>query len=211
VIEAKHLRATVGVLDQEMSGHEPLASGGIVSESMHSVLSRSIASFETALKHELNDLPTYVIEKVGIYDTDSLLSRADDSIASDLKPLIPAKALDDFRRAGACLAFELFTASGFHGFRAVDSTLRAYCTHFTSGLPARLDWGHLIQAVRGVAPGAMRMPNLRTIEVIDRIRALDRNPLIHPETDLDAIAAYTTFDLCRSALVFMAMDIKNAP
>jgi hypothetical protein len=205
--KAKHLRATVEGLDSEM---EKLLSTempkGIVNDGAHELLQRSLAAFDTTLKHELNSLPTYVIENTGgIYDTDALLlSRAEEAIPPDLRPL------EDFRRAGACLGFELYTASGFHGFRAVDTMLRAYCTHFT-GLPLQRDWGAFIRAVRAVSAPAARIPNTRTIELIDRVRAEDRNPLIHPETNLDATAAYMAFDLCRSVIVFMATDIKNAP
>jgi hypothetical protein len=184
---------------------------GKLTESAQSLLGRAAVSFETALKHELNGLPTYVIEQVGIYDTDDLLTRADDAIAPDLKPSIPTASLEDFKKAGACLAFELHTASGFHGYRAVDAMLRAYCIHFAGSLPAGRDWGKFITAVRAIGIPMARVPNRRTVELIDRIRAEDRNPLIHPETDLDAEAASIAFDLCRSAIVFMATDMRNAP
>jgi hypothetical protein len=216
VSEAKHLRSVVDVLSEAIPGNVPgltsyVDEGGSLNEDGQSILSRALVSFETALKHELNDLPTYVIERIGIYNTDDLLTKADAALPADLKAFIPVESLEDFKKAGACLGFELYTASGFHGFRSVDGMLRTYCKHFTGTSPTRPDWGSLIRAVRAVPPSATRLPSLRTIELIDRIRAEDRNPLIHPETDLDATEAYLAFDLCRSAIVFMTTDIKNAP
>jgi hypothetical protein len=198
-VEARHLRLAVLALERSLSGIQDedslYVTGGIVTEHGHSFIARQLISFETALRHELNSLPTYVIEKIGIYDTDDLLTKADNAIAVDLKPFVPPKALDDFKKSGACLAFELYTASGFHGYRAVDETLRSYCRHFTGSLPSRRDWGKSIQAVRSVPVGSARMPNSRTIELIDRLRAEDRNPLIHPETDLDA-TLHSTPSIC---------------
>jgi hypothetical protein len=218
VKEAGFLNAILDILGNTIPGKETaslsgkyVTEDGEITEMAAGMLSRAVASFETALKHELNALPTYIIEKTGIYDTDDLLTRADAAFADDLVPHIPAKSMEDFKKAGACLAFELFTASGFHGFRAVDSALRAYCVHFAGRLPAKRDWGSFLQAVRTVTGEGFRVPNARTIELIDRIRAEDRNPLIHPETDLDRLQANTAFDLCRSAIIFMAMDVKNAP
>lgn len=215
VIEAKHVRAVVSVLGDAMAGKDGLAAfadaAGNMSENAEASLSRAVAAFETALKHELNSLPTYVIEEIGIYDTDDLLTKADKAFTADVRAAVPDKALDDFRKAGACLGFELYTASGFHGYRAVDEMLRAYCVHFVGSLPSgRRDWGVFIQTIRGVTIPMARIPNKRTVELIDRVRAEDRNPLIHPETDLDASQAEMAFDLCRTAITFMAMDIKNA-
>jgi hypothetical protein len=74
VEEARHLRATVGVLDGEMGSLSTGMLNGIVNDSAHAQLQRSLEAFDTTLKHELNSLPAYVIENTGgIYDTDALL------------------------------------------------------------------------------------------------------------------------------------------
>jgi hypothetical protein len=93
----------------------------------------------------------------------------------------------------------------------MDETLRSYCTHFTGSLPKQRDWGSFIRELKTVPAGSARNPNTRTVELVDRIRAEDRNPLIHPETDLNAPQAHGAFDLCRTAIAFMATDIKDAP
>jgi hypothetical protein len=215
VAAAKHAMNVFDMLHKTIYGQYGLArytdEDGNVTDAAQELISHVISKLDTILEHELRELPTYVIEKVGIYDTDDLLTKADTMFVANLVPHIPAKSLGDVKKAGSCLGFELHTASGFHGYRAVDEMLRAYCTHFTGGLPRQKDWGSFIQAVRNMPAGSARMPNSRTIELIDRIRAEDRNPLIHPETDLDADEARNAFDLCRTAITFMAQDIKNAP
>lgn len=189
----------------------PLTQEHRLTEHGKDVIAHAITSFETALRHSLESLPTYVVERIGIYDIDYLLTKADDAFPDDLLARIPTKSREDFRRAGTCLAFDLHTATGFHGYRAVDEMLRAYCTHFTGGLPKQRDWGAFIAAVRGVTIPRVRVPNARTIELMNRVRSIDRNPHIHPETDLDADEAKNAFDLCRTVITFMATDIENAP
>jgi hypothetical protein len=47
--------------------------------------------------------------------------------------------------------------------------------------------------------------------LLDSIRAVDRNPVVHPELNLDANGALAMFDLCKNAILLMAIDITNAP
>jgi hypothetical protein len=166
--------------------------------------------FESALEDDLHNLPTYIIEKIGAYSIDSLISRADEAFPPSVTSKIPPGALKDFRSAGACLAFDLSTACGFHSFRATDAMLRKYCEHFGAVPKGNgRDWGRHIAALREVA--GQRKPNIRTIELLDSIRAIDRNPLVHPELILDREGALVVFDLCKNAISLMALDITNSP
>jgi hypothetical protein len=127
---------------------------------------------------------------------------------------MPPQAIDDFDQAGKCLAFDAATACGFHVFRAIDGMLRKYCEHFGAVPKGNgRDWGTFIRELRCVLAdaAAARRPNVRTVELIDSIRAQDRNPLVHPELNLDSDGAVLMFDLCKNAISLMAMDIKNAP
>src|SRR5205807_4190220 len=106
------------------------------------------------------------------------------------------------------------TACGFHVCRATDEMLRRYCAHF-GAVPkgSGRDWGRYIQALRDVLanPPTTKKPNERTVDLLDSIRALDRNPLIHPEDNLDSDDALILFDLCKNAVALMVADIKKSP
>jgi hypothetical protein len=119
------------------------------------------------------------------------------------------------KTSGACLAFDLFTACGFHAYRALDGMLRTYFIHFSSGAapPKSRDWGSFIAELRKflVKPSGGRIPNSRTVELIDKIRSTDRNPLIHPEENLDKEEAMASFDLCKNVITYMAIDIRDTP
>jgi len=170
--------------------------------------------FEASLDDELQRLHTYKVEPVGAHSFDRLVGAADMIFPENLrKTIIPEQASSDFRSAGRCLAFDLPTACGFHAFRATDAMLRKYCKHFDA-VPSgnSRDWGTHIRELRTVLKGpATKKPNERTVELIDSIRAQDRNPLVHPELNLDSEGALLMFDLCKNAVSLMATDIKNSP
>jgi len=177
-----------------------------------------LSSFEASLDDELQRLHTYQVDQVAAYSFDRLIGAADTVFPEDQRKdgTIPERALADFRSAGRCLAFDLPTACGFHAFRAADTMIRAYYAHFVvAPKPTKepRDWGGYIRAFRDVltAQFAHRKPNVRTVELLDSIRATDRNPVIHPEQELDSGTALAMFDLCKNAILLMALDIKAAP
>jgi hypothetical protein len=173
-----------------------------------------LSQFETSLEDEFQRLPAYLVDPVGAYSFDRLIGAADTVFPENLrKALIPEQVATDFRSAGRCLAFDLPTACGFHAFRATDAMLREYCKHF-GAVPSgnSRDWGTFIRELKKVLTStATKKPNERTVELIDSIRAQDRNPLVHPELNLDSDGALLMFDLCKNAVSLMATDIKNAP
>jgi hypothetical protein len=88
--------------------------------------------------------------------------------------------------------------------------LRKYCDYFGAKPKGNgRDWGRYIGALRDLTAPA-KTPNARTIELLDSIRAIDRNPLVHPELNLDSEGALMVFDLCKNAISLMALDIRNA-
>lgn len=173
-------------------------------------------AFETTLEDDLERLPTYVVEPVGAYSFGQLINAAETVFPESMRKSgdVPTHVILDFRSAGACLAFDLPTACGFHAFRATDAMLRKYCDHFGAHPKGSgRDWGRYIDALRGVldAQKGPKMPNKRTVELLDSIRAIDRNPVVHPDQNLDHDSALLMFDLCKNAISLMVVDIKNAP
>jgi hypothetical protein len=154
-------------------------------------LGGALSAFEASLEDDLRKLPTYIVEPVGAYSSDQLIASADNVFPEDMRAGgVPSQVIEDFKKAGSCLAFDLSTACGFHAFRAADSMIRHYYAHFVGTTPTKKprDWKAYIIEIGKVLkdPNAPRKPNERTIALLDSIRAMDRNPVIHPELDLDA-------------------------
>jgi hypothetical protein len=208
VARARELFNELRRIDQEGKG---------LDETGASRIARLLTEFETSLEDALTRHPTYEVEPVGAYSSDYLITSADHVFPPSLRSdgIIPKNALDDFRSAGQCLAFDVPTACGFHVFRATDSMLRRYCEHFGGSTlkPKIRNWGSYIRLLRKILAHAEhdRKPNIRTVELLDKIREIDRNPVVHPEQDLDSETALAIFDMCKNAILFMALDIKRYP
>lgn len=151
------------------------------------------------------------LSPVGAYSFGVLIGEAHKVFGHSLCATLPEKVLSDFKAAGACLAFDQGTACGFHVYRATDAMLRAYCNHF-GAVPKGTgrDWGRYIQTLGDLkkqTPLPAKMPNERTVKLLDAIREKDRNPLIHPELDLTPEEALGAFDMCKVAVTFMAQEM----
>jgi hypothetical protein len=120
-----------------------------------------------------------------------------DTIGNDAKK--------EFEECGKCLSFERYTASGFHALRGVECVIRQYIAKLTGMLPdptKKRDWGFYIGILKD--KGA----DDKLVAVLDNMRSLDRNPLMHPDDWLeidDAIAIFTT---SQSAVARLAAGIK---
>lgn len=102
---------------------------------------------------------------------------------------------------GKCLAFERYTASGFHILRGVEVELRDYVCLLTKAQPAKRDWGYYIQVLKD------NTADTKLIATLDSIRTLDRNPLMHPEDWLDQTDAIGIFNTSQTALERLIADM----
>ncbi len=173
----------------------------------------AISEFQTVLSAELSTADTYTVSKKGIYSTADLIERAENALSASLRAEISGQAVNDFRQAGKCLAFDLFTATGFHILRATDAVLRIYYERFvgTKPKPKMRNWGAYTKILTKCAndPNKTLRPDVKTIALIDQIREMHRNPIIHPEDNLDEDKALVLFDVCKSAITAMACELKE--
>jgi hypothetical protein len=91
-----------------------------------SSLEADVAKVENLLEYDLNQQHVYAIEKVGIFNTDDLIDHAEEHLPLAVRNAIDGKTKDDFKAAGRCLVFQLFTASGYHALRALEAEARKY-------------------------------------------------------------------------------------
>jgi hypothetical protein len=82
--------------------------------------------FESALELDLGRAPIFFVKSKGIYSTAALIANAENALVAEVIAAISEHAKRDLNEAGRCLAFELPTASGYHGLRAVEKVLREY-------------------------------------------------------------------------------------
>jgi len=192
---ARELCARLTSLGQKVYGAETIEPWELTS--VHSMLSQ----FETILAAELQKHLTYLVSQIGGYSMPLLVSKAEVNLPEDALEIIPEGARKDFREAGRCLAFEVPTAAGFHAMRATERVLRQYYELVMEKPSGRTDWATCTQEL--TKAGA----NTKVIQVLDQIRALHRNPLMHPEDFLTMKEAIGLFDIAKSAIGAVAEEL----
>jgi hypothetical protein len=101
------------------------------------------------------------------------------------------------------LAFDLPTATGFHMLRATEAVLIEYKTAAGVKKSKTRNWNKYIQDLK--AAGA----DQKIVAILDQIRDLHRNPLMHPEVVLTMPEASAIFGICQSAITIMAQDMEK--
>jgi len=109
----------------------------------------------------------------------------------------------DIQQAGKCLAFEMCTATGFHALRALESVMCEYL-RLRDITPTKRDMGEYVRLL--VGDGA----DQGVIAIIDQLRKLYRNPLMHPEDNLETTdEAIGVFQLSTTAIGGLIRDMEK--
>jgi hypothetical protein len=165
----------------------------------------AITRFETIFKAEMQNAATYSVPKLGIYDIGDLVDRASNAFSLDIRSAMNTVTIDEYTAAGRCYAFGLFTASGYHSCRAVESVLIEYYRIFTGKQEnGKETWGQLVDALEKAQP----TPDKKTIGHIRHIKDFDRNPLSHLRANLNADDVDVLLADAKIAITAMIREIK---
>ncbi len=173
----------------------------IADETTFQQFSWAFMAFDNAFLLELGRLPVFYVTQKGVFDTRYLILDAA-AVYHSYRDLLPQEAQKDTNEAGKCLAFNLPTAAGFHIARATETMIEKEMKAFQA-TPHQNNWGAYVEALRRTRA------NPKVIRVIDQIRELHRNPLIHPEVTLALPEAITLWSICTSAIQAMVADIET--
>lgn len=169
--------------------------------------------FEHQFSAELAKLAVYAVPAQGIFSTERLVDNADLHIHESVRERVPSFARKEYRQAGRCLAFRLFSASGFHSARAVENVLRGYYEAFL-GSPKKDDLGlglmasHLNEMIEKKV-AAKRLPKENTVRHLRDFARLDRNPLVHKAVELEEVDAVTLFNSALGVIVEMTKELVS--
>lgn len=143
------------------------------------------------------------IEDVRCLSAHSLVEEIENCFSLDAWKIVGRDAKRELEESGKCLAFERYTAAGFHALRGVECVIRQYIEALTGSLPTKRDWGSYIDVLKrnGADP--------KLTAVLDNIRTLDRNPLMHPEDWLDVDEAVGIFTVSQTAIGRLVTGIAS--
>jgi hypothetical protein len=171
------------------------------------VIASDAREFRTVLLAELNTLRAYLVTQKGIYSTADLVEHAEKTLPLSVIEKIPKGAVGEMQESGKCLAFECSTAAGFHVLRATELVL--HCYYLACCTPSSPDtlpnWGAYIAELRQCGTPAIN----EVASLIQQIKDLNRNLIMHPEVALSTDEAFTLFELCKSAIILMAAALPS--
>ena len=168
-----------------------------------SVIQDALKAFDIILRNSLGSAPAYFVVPKGILSTQKLVNSAEEMLSKDVLKRLTEVAISDIRASGRCLAFNLPTSVGFHIIRALEAVVVDYIVRKTGAKPTKRDLGAYIETLK--TEGA----NDDVVFVIDQIRRLHRNPLMHPDDVLTPDEAIDLFLLCRSAINATIADMES--
>ena len=166
-------------------------------------ITTALKEFETVLSAEFQSLNTYFVEQKLAFNTKDLIENAERMFPEAVVKIQPGQAIEDIRQAGKCIVFDLPTGAGFHLMRATESVIRKYYDVVVSKKPKTRNWGKYVEDLK--KKGADK----KVVGLIDQIREMHRNPIMHPEVVLSMDEATTLLGIAQSAIVAIANDLQK--
>jgi hypothetical protein len=146
------------------------------------LLQSDYSRFEAVLEAELQSIAAYTINKKGGLETAMLVEQGEVFFPAELATKVP-DAISDINEAMRCIAFEVWTAAGFHLHRANETVLRAYWDSVTN-LRERPKSGNM--GVYLAELHKLKLGNESTLNQLKSLKDFHRNPLMHPEQSLES-------------------------
>ncbi|MBN8912121.1 MAG: hypothetical protein J0H65_08700 [Rhizobiales bacterium] len=163
--------------------------------------------FENVLTSELGTTDLYYVVPKGSHRTVDLIEDGRAAFPDDLSDKVP-KAVFDVQEATRCLAYERYTACGFHLHRANEAVLRIYWDVVTKGAtrPKQENMGVYLSELKRRKKGSAKIRNILT-----EIKDMHRNPIIHPEHTLDQKDAMALMGVIHASITYMLKEIPAPP
>jgi hypothetical protein len=166
----------------------------------------ALQNFEAVFRADMQIAATYWVPQRGAYGTRDLVDHFERSFLPELVPAIGMQALMEYRNAGRCFAFGLWTAAGYHSCRAVEAVLRPYYRLLSKKEDKEgKTWGNFIDEMeaQAVEPKAGE----KTLFYLRQIKDNERNPLMHVRVVLDEQDADLLLGAAKNVIVMMAREI----
>ena len=160
---------------------------------------------ETLLNAELAVQPVYHLWPIRAYDREVLVADGEKIFSEEARKEFNEEEIYNLKEAGKCLAFQIPTAAAFHMFRCVESLIRRYYKSVVGTLPKpkMRNWGVYIKALQDCGV------DQKIIVILDQIKNLHRNPVIHPEERLKNEEALSLIGIMDSAVTAIVADLKE--
>ncbi len=200
-IQAPQSEEAAALLLDEIKKHLPLTAP--VTGDARTRIVGLARNFAAVVSNEIQKLPIFFVAPKGLYRTSDLIEHSEQLLPVKLRDALPPQAEYDLKQAGRCLAFEAPTAVGYHLMRATEAVILKYYERLAK-MPwphPQRDWGRYITELK-----ALGAPS-KVTDALDQTRKNHRNPLLHPEDNLDLDEAIGLFGVVQGVLSLLLQEI----
>lgn len=176
-------------------------------------MKQSISEFRTVFLAEVRDLDVYLVDQVTIFRVGELVNNGSAIVPEPYYSNLAARVKIELDNAAKALAFELHTACGFHALRALEIILVDYLVQFGAPRHKLKNWGLCLKEAKALMDAGKdkKVPSARVVAMIERMKDLDRNPLMHPEDTLDEASAVNVLMNTATTIVELLRDTQCDP
>jgi hypothetical protein len=181
----------------------PLPNRRIAQEEVVAIISAAYDLTNTFSRESARSI-VVGLERQRAFDTTTLVDKIETAFSNKTWNRLSQVSMREIVEAGRCLAFERYTASGFHGLRAVEYEIRDYIHLLTRNVIKASDrnWGQYIRILTD------HSANPKLTALLTDIQKLDRNPLVHPQEWLELDDAVAIFCSMQTALDRLIADMS---
>lgn len=166
----------------------------------------ALDSLRDELGRRLPGLYVYALTDKRAYDIDALINQPETMLSDEARSLLTDHQRDNWREAGRCLAYEVPTAAAFHVLRVVEGIVRKYYQIAAAQkFPERSGTVSLVTYIKRLRTDG-NVPRGITA-ALSQLRAVHRNPTMHPGPVLSQPQALSLVGLCVSVIDTIAEDI----
>ncbi|HWG05888.1 MAG TPA: hypothetical protein VG271_12815 [Beijerinckiaceae bacterium] len=206
----QHMKTLIALEEVQRRANDILEPKEIVE------LRTGIQHFTSVLFAELPQADIYSISQKRAYKMSKFLAEAESVLPASALEFLSSRTRDDVRDAGRCVAFDQHTAAGFHAVRAVEAVARCYYEQImdkpakdTKDRPMKLyDLARELKDKADKLPKPLEHALGMISGDLDRIRAVYRNPIMHPEMTLTDDQAIRVFNITTDVIAAMIGDVQ---
>ena len=145
-------------------------------------IKKKFIELEAIMKAELQSLALYYVSPKGGFDIGNLIDKGIELFPTSILKKCP-DAFQDVMKGSRCIAFELWTAMGFHFHRANEAVLRLYYASVIGAQkrPKILTMGTMLSSMEQQNVGDV---NIRA--ALKNITVFHRNPIAHPDHHIES-------------------------
>src|SRR4030043_68028 len=170
-------------------------------------LEESAKAFEAVLLTELQNLGAFYVTGKRAYDTLKLIDHFEETLSAATLSKVNKEIVEEINQSGRCLAFDCYTACGFHILRATEAVLHQYyivvCKPKTQKPLG--SWSEYVGELYKIEDNEVK----KVHALIQQIKYVDRNPIMHPEWVLTQDEAIAVFDSAKAAIEMMANKLPD--